>query len=391
MPTPGNERRRCAEAVVVLLLLLLASPSEAQPMKCPPLPEGSTCGHYHYHVLVWQPQDRTYREVSGRRQFISVDACEKAKAGAAKENQSLAEFMKTSVDSAFQPDQFRECHCDRTTDPTSGVFLDAATKLAQMRIEHEATWTTRERLLSSDAPRAGEYLQMLFGREVRADRFLRHAVPSRLPEKTAPPASAALLDTKVGGPVDAPPIAANLSFIDILVPGAAAAATLSQPKSAPAEGAEPLSGFFAYELARADAILTASENISESDVRSSVRREVARRKRVLENLRIITKACDAEGPTIRAMRVATDEGARLTVIRGLFGDAVARAWATSDARGAAATTAIPQEAKGALVFDSTADVDVRRETLYASLGQERSLSQAETITFANVVEELVSK
>jgi hypothetical protein len=390
MLTAADQRRRCRDAVAAVLFLLFTAPAEAQ-VKCPPLPEGTTCGHYHYHILVWQPQERTYREVSGVRKYVSLEACDKAKTQSAKENQTLAEFMKASVDSAFQPDQFRDCHCDRTTDPSSGVFLDTAARIAQMRIEQEAAWTTRERLLSSDHPKAGESLRMLFGREVHTDRFLRKTFPPRLPERSAPPATATLLDTRVGGPADTPPIAANLSFIEIPLPGGATAPPAENTVPAASGDADPARGFFLYELARADAILTASDQISEEEMKSIVRREVVRRKRVIENLRTITRACDADGPTMRALRVANDEAARLAVIRGLFGDTVVRAWAPTDARGAAATTAISADAKAALVFDAAADVALRRASLYATLGQERQLSEAETNTFVTVLEELISK
>ncbi len=386
MPRPGRIGFDAA-VIAVLSTLGVAFPSAAQ--KCPPLPEGTTCTQFHYHVLMWNPRERTYQEIAGRHRFVSLEACEKAKSEAAKENGSLAEFIKTSVESSFQPAQFRECHCDRTTDRTSGVFLDTSARIAQMRMEDDAAWWIRERLLSSNAPRTGEFLGLLFEQQVRADRFLRKPLPSRLPESSTPPATAVLLDTRIGGATSAPPIAANLAFIDIPLPGSTTAPATGGPSSV--KTAEPSAAFFTYELARADAILTASEKISEDNLKSAVHRELARRKRVLANLRTIANACPSNGPTARALSVANDEPARLTVIRGLFGDVVVRAWAPTDARGAAATTAIPEDAKTAVVFDPGADVDVRRAALYAALGQDRQFSVAETQTFANVIEELVTK
>jgi hypothetical protein len=392
---------RAAVHVGWLLTMLMTAGLRAQ-TKCPALPEGTVCEHYHYHVLVWQPHERTYQEVAATRQFVSREVCEKWRADAAKESQSVADYMKTSkTDTSMQADRLGDCHCDRTTDPSSGVFLDAKARMNQLRTEQESAWTIRERLLASELPTAGEYIRLLFGKEPRLDRVFRETVPVRLPENAVAPATAVLLDTKIGGQSEAPPIAANLSLIEIPLPGgpslppaavdkmprAATASTLAAPES---EG-EPSRDFFLYELARTDRILTASETISDPDVKTAVRQEVARRKRVLDNLRAIARISDPNSTIVRTLQGATDEASRLAAVRGLFGAEVARAWAPADARGAAVTSGLAADSKPTVVFDSASDVDARRAALYGVLAQEHRLSPEEAAPFTKVVEELLKK
>jgi hypothetical protein len=408
MPGSGHNGKSCptisARATAHagwLLTILMTAGLRAQ--TCPALPEGTICEHYHYHVLVWQPYERTYQEVAATRQFVTREACEKSRADAAKESQSIADYMKTSkTDSSMQADRFGDCHCDRTMEPSSGVFLDAKARMSQLRTEQESAWVIRERLLASELPTAGEYIRLLFGREPRLDRVFRETVPARLPENTARPAAAVLLETKIGAQSETPPVAANLSLIEIPPPGGGAALPPSAAATTPPASAgstlataesqrEPSSDFFVYELARANAILSDSETISDPDIKNAVHQEVARRKRVLDNLRIIVRLSDPNSVTVRTLRGATDEASRLAVVRALFGAEVAPAWAPADARGAAATSALAADANPALVFDAAGNVAARRATLYGVLGLEHRLSPEEAASFTRVVEELLGK
>jgi tetratricopeptide (TPR) repeat protein len=165
-------------------------------------------------VLVWQPYPQTYQEVVGTRRFVSREACEKGRANAAKESQSVADYMKASkADTSMQANRLGDCHCDRTTDPSSGVFLDTKARMNQLRVEQESAWTIRERLLGSELPTAGEYIRLLFGREPRLDRIFRETVPERLPQIAVRPPSGALRDTKKGGQSEPPPTNLTLAAI----------------------------------------------------------------------------------------------------------------------------------------------------------------------------------
>jgi hypothetical protein len=380
------------------LSILFAASTWAQ-SKCPALPEGSVCDHFHYHVMIWDPSERTYSEVSDTHQFTTVETCEKAKAERAKESQSIADFMKANVDSSFQGNRFGDCHCDRTSDPSSGVFLDPAARIAQLRVEQDAAWTIRERLLSNGSPQAPGYIRLLFGREIRGDRYLRETVPARVPNKVARPPAATLLDTKIGATAEAVPIAANVAFVDIPAPvaaGGSSVASTPAPTQAPMVITTPtetegVRSFFLTEVARADAILASSEKIVDADVKSAVRQELMRRRHVLDNLRTITRLSASDGLMVRRLTAATDDAAKIAVIRGLFGSDVSGAWAPSDAKLVASTRSISTDVKPPVVFDSTADVSVRRAALFALLGQDRQLPSTEAVSFTKVVEELLNK
>src|ERR1043165_346056 len=106
----GGGRVRGATYLASLLTILIAAMPRAQ-TKCPAPAEGTVCDHFHAHLLVWQPGERTYQEVTATRQFISPAACEKWKADSAKESQSIADYMKTAkIDSSMQADRLGECH-----------------------------------------------------------------------------------------------------------------------------------------------------------------------------------------------------------------------------------------------------------------------------------------
>ena len=164
------------------LTLLLAVPLLAQ-TKCPPLAEGAPCDRYHYHVAVWNIENRSYDNVAATRQFASMAACDKARGQAVRENAALSDFVKLKIDGSMLPNRFGDCHCDRTQDPSSAAFLDAKARMLQLREQQDAAWTMRERLLSRGVPGSGDHLNALFGAAPRLDRFLREMMPPRLPAR----------------------------------------------------------------------------------------------------------------------------------------------------------------------------------------------------------------
>src|ERR1041385_9177642 len=104
--------------------LFLAAAGAFGQGKCPPLPEGGPCNHYHYHVAVWNIEARSFFDVASITRFVSLAACEKARGEAMRENTALVEFVRTSIDSSMSADRFGDCHCDRTEDTASASFLD---------------------------------------------------------------------------------------------------------------------------------------------------------------------------------------------------------------------------------------------------------------------------
>lgn len=221
-----------------LLFAMFFIPPLLGQTKCPPLPEGVACDHYHYHVSLWNVANRAYDEVALTRQFVSMATCEAARAADLKQNQALSDFVKnTKIDTSMLPNRFSGCHCDLTQEPSSPAFLDARARLAQLRTYQDVIWSLREHLLSRDVPATSEYVTALFDRPLKLDRFFREPFPPRTPLQSASHPPAQLLDSTLRGEGQAPPIAANLSLAPVPVPPASAKeAPQSQPAASKPAG-----------------------------------------------------------------------------------------------------------------------------------------------------------
>lgn len=206
-------------------MLALTAALHAQ-TNCPPLPEGAACDHYHYHLSVWNIESHTYEEVSVTRPFASAAVCEKARGDALRENTALADFIKTTkIDTSMMPNRFGNCHCDRTQEPSSAVFLNAKQRIAQLRVQQDAAWSLRERLLGQNVPGVGDRLNAVFGRPPAGDRFLRDTMPPRLPAAAPARAPVTLLESTIGTSAATPAIAASLSLVPVSAPPASPAQT----------------------------------------------------------------------------------------------------------------------------------------------------------------------
>jgi hypothetical protein len=220
-------------------MLILTAALHAQ-TTCPPLPEGVACDHYHYHLSVWNIESHTFQEVAITPSFVSVVACEKARNEALQENARLADFIKTTkIDTSMMSNRFGNCHCDRTQDQATPVFLDAKQRVAQLRAQQDAGWSLRERLLGQDVPGVGDRLTSVFGRPRTAARFLRETMPSRLPPSAAVRAPVTLLDSTIGSSTPTPAIAASLSLLPVSAPPASPVQTPAAAPKTPAPLPEP--------------------------------------------------------------------------------------------------------------------------------------------------------
>src|SRR5207248_224770 len=130
------------------------------------------------------------------------------------------------------------CHCDRTQEPSSPVFLTAKQRIVQLRAQQDAEWSLRERLLGQNVPGAGDRLNSIFGRPPAGDRFLRETVPQRLAPSTAVRAPATLLESTIGSSNAAPAIAASLSLVPVSAPPAPPAQTPAPVAKSPAAAPE---------------------------------------------------------------------------------------------------------------------------------------------------------
>jgi hypothetical protein len=215
------------------LMLFLTSALHAQ-TKCSPLPEGTTCDRYHYHVSVWNIESHTYDDIAATRQFVSAASCDKARGAAVRENALLADFMRTTkIDTSMVPNRFGDCHCDRTEEASSTGFLNAKTRAAQLRAQQDAAWSLRERLLGQDVPGVTDRMNSLFGHPPASDQFLRETMPPRPPATTAVRAPATLLDSTIGSQAATPAIAASLSLVPVPAPAQSPVVPLqTQPAAA---------------------------------------------------------------------------------------------------------------------------------------------------------------
>jgi len=214
--------------------LLLSAASMLAQTKCPPLPEGAACSQYHYHVGLWNIEARTFSDVATTTRFVSLAACDKARAEAMRENASLAEFVRTSVDSSMSANRFGDCHCDRTEDAASASFLDGRSRTTQLRSQQDAAWTLRERLLSRETPGIGDRLKNVFAPPPRWDRFLRETIPTRVPLSSVPRPAARLIESSVNPQTPMPEIAEHISLVPVPpIPAAPASQPQAQPATAP--------------------------------------------------------------------------------------------------------------------------------------------------------------
>ena len=222
-----------SKRVTFALTLFLTAALHAQ-TKCPPLPEGTTCDHYHYHLSVWNIESHTYAEVAVTRGFVSAAACDKARGAAVRENALLADFIKTTkIDTSMVPNRYGDCHCDRTSETSSPAFLNAKARTAQLRAQQDAAWSLRERLLGQEVPGVADHLNSLFGHPLAPDRFLRETWPPRPPATTSARAPATLIESTIGSQTATPPIAASLSLVPVPAPAASPVAPLpAQPAAA---------------------------------------------------------------------------------------------------------------------------------------------------------------
>jgi hypothetical protein len=217
-PTEGRKPMFDSKRATFAFALFLTVALHAQ-TKCPPLPEGATCDHYHYHLSVWNIESHTYEDIAATRQFVSAAACDKARGAALRENALLADFVRTTkIDTSMVPNHFGDCHCDRTEEASSTGFLNAKTRAAQLRAQQDAAWSLRERLLGQSVPGVTEQLNSIFGHPSASDRFLRETMPPRPPATTAVRSPAVLLDSTIGSQTATPAIAASLSLVPVPAP-----------------------------------------------------------------------------------------------------------------------------------------------------------------------------
>jgi len=137
---------------IVVLVCACASSALAQPLVCPPVAAaaGRPCETFHYHVLMFRPDNRGFIELFGINQFASQAACDSARDLQFKRNMAVVEFFRTQRRADWwKADTFGPCHCDMTVETASPNMLTDSTRWAQVQLANDVRQRVRERLLDA--------------------------------------------------------------------------------------------------------------------------------------------------------------------------------------------------------------------------------------------------
>ncbi|HWW60120.1 MAG TPA: hypothetical protein VN181_02020, partial [Thermoanaerobaculia bacterium] len=98
-----------------------------------------------------------------------------------------------------------------------------------------------------------------------------------------------------------------------------------------ASAQETAESFVSYETQRIQNVLTASEGISDGDLKARVLEACVQRLQVLSNLRSLIEGAGVASRLANAARVAQSESDRVALARRLFGSDITSHWAPKDA------------------------------------------------------------
>jgi hypothetical protein len=383
------------------LAVVLLSPgiSTAQGLTCPQ-PAGSNegCRSYHFHQAVWQPVIKGFSEVFSDGTFVSKEKCDTSRAAAEVADTALMERIRTDkIDNSFMATRFGECHCDRTLDPGSPVYLDNKGRTEQIRAKNEAHWYLLEKFVVRGAALSGP----------GDPRFRPHHVPREglLSETlTANPTGVALVggtsainlkETTIGGSGNLPPIAAGLHLVEVTPPrgviGGAQPGRLATPVpvgAAPSRfdplpagnASSPGDEFFQRELA---AILAFEEDATGKS-KAELVDELERRRLVLRRLRDIVQTSPPGAALRKRASAAVEESERHDFLRDLFGPAIASSW-----REASRPELIPIQGSPLVILLESPDTDLRRQAFHAVLADSKDLEISDILRIASAAETLI--
>jgi hypothetical protein len=367
---------------LVLVLAAITAAAVAQPLSCPPAAaaSGRPCETFHFHVLMFRPDTRTFVELYGINQFASQSACDRARDAQMRRNLAVVDHMKRVVnDQQFEPDRFGTCHCDMTIDRTSSNALTDLQRLAQIRMAEEIRQRVRERLMSSGLPTdselirglsVGAALNPLLGGPKLVPLPQRQAVAAttnapedlkstRAVENNAPAiASLDLPLVEISVALEPPSTSAAVSTMVTTQPAATETATTATtspatatvPAPSPAAAGADTGGaalarsddnvpaadetadaFISYETQRIQNVLKASAVINDEGTKSKILESCMQRIQVLSNLRSLIQGSGARSRLATAARNAHSEQERLELVSKLFGGDMTSHWAPRDA------------------------------------------------------------
>ena len=349
--------------LVSLALLSFVTVASAQKLECPApsAPSGQQCETFHYHVLMYRPDARTFAEIYATTQFASPSACERARAAAIKANLAIVDFFKrVRNEQQYEPDRFGTCHCDMTIEKSSPNFLTDAARAAQIRTAEDVKLHVRERLLDADVSSDSDLVRSLAS-PISTTSVLNGpklvSLPSRSAASSVENPASDLRATKVA---DANKPIANtidLPLVDVVTDGLAAVAAVPvTPPQKPAETAvttpapapasapvtveaaapdpaaeEAAESFIMYETQRIQNVLKASGAIADESVKSRIFEACMQRIQLLSNLRRLIQGSGFRSRLAAEARNVRTEADRQRFIGRLFGSEMWSHWAPKDA------------------------------------------------------------
>jgi len=434
---------RILSAIVVLVCACVSS-ALAQPLVCPPVATaaGRPCDTFHYHVLMFRPDNRGFIELYGINQFASQAACDRARDVQFKRNMAVVEFFRTQRRADWwKADTFGPCHCDMTVETASPNMLTESARWAQVQLANDVRQRVRERLLDAGVLSDSELIRGLEAPMITAPLIGGPKLVTMPQAVATTAASNSPDDLRITKAVDATAASASsldLPLAEIPLPGVASPVTpvptattptlspvtpvvAQQPTPAPQPMAatvpasvpapaplgpppaiestvvvadEPelpapedvADAFISVESQRIQNVLKVSGSIGDESIKAQVLDACTQRIQLLSNLRSIIVGSGAKSRLVAAANGAKKESERLALVSRLFGSDVGPHWAPKDAEDVVFDPGVTDPER--VLRDGTTSDQQKRHALYALLATS-SPTEQQQLWLTSVIEALL--
>lgn len=436
---------------IVVLVCACVSTALAQPLVCPPVAAaaGRPCEMFHYHVLMFRPDNRGFIELYGINQFSSQAACDRARDLQFKRNMAVVEFFRTQRRADWwKADTFGPCHCDMTVETASPNLLTESARWAQVQLANDIRQRVRERLLDAGVLSDAELIRGLAAPLVTAPLIGGPKLVT-MPQAVATPAASNSPDdlriTKAVDTAAASTSSLDLPLADIPLPGIASPPSAvnpvqpptppspAPPPVTPANAPQPVSAsqpepvpatvpasvpappplgpppaieptvvvadepelpapedvadaFISYESQRIQNVLKVSGSVGDESIKAQVLDACTQRIQLLSNLRSIIVGSGAKSRLVAAASGARKESERLALVSRLFGSDIGPHWAPKDAEDVVFDPGVTDPER--VLRDATTSDQQKRHALYALLATS-SPTEQQQLWLTSVIEALL--
>jgi hypothetical protein len=432
---------------IVVLVCACAASALAQPLVCPPVAAvaGRPCETFHYHVLMFRPDNRGFIELYGINQFSSQAACDRARDLQFRRNMAVVEFFRTQRRADWwKADTFGPCHCDMTVEAASANMLTESARWAQVQLANDVRQRVRERLLDAGVLSDSELIRGLAAPMVTAPLIGGPKLVTMPQPAATASTSNSPDDLRITKAVDASASSASsldLPLADIALPGIALPVSPALPATAPSPAPSPAppadtpqpapapqpsttapvpaptptpaslgpppaiestvvvadepelpspedvaDAFIGNESQRIQNVLKVSGSIGDEAVKAQVLDACTQRIQLLSNLRSIIVGSGAKSRLVAAANGAKKESERLDLVSKLFGSDVSPHWAPRDAEDVVFDPGVTDPER--VLRDATASDQQKRHALYALLAT-TSPTEQQQLWLTSVIEGLL--